>query len=298
MNAALLVFLALARPIEVAEEWEIVSRAPLRELVTARAYYRRDEGPRALLPDAIQGGDAPEAFVPGARGMLHVHRGPEGWQVDLPPGPTDRVRVVARSMRKVEGARRFRVQWPRVPESRTPSRHTAILPRAWLREDPLDWTCPRAADDPLPCVSTARHPPPLVTTLPPAPSTPLQISLASLAAIVALAFAARGGQGVSRGEGLVGAAAGLLVGAAFAFALVGAYVTSWASALALGFALFGSAGALAPRAPRALALGAIALFVVPIFAVLDGRPLRVVPVSVAFALATAALALRAQLREG
>ena len=87
--------LVLAAPTEVFEEWSLTDTAPMAEVVTARALYRRRDGADALLPESVRRGPLPTAYALGRSAPLAVTWGPRGWQCALPPpcSPTRQPRL-------------------------------------------------------------------------------------------------------------------------------------------------------------------------------------------------------------
>ncbi len=67
-----LLALTLAAPVEVFEEWALTDTAPMAEVVTARALYRRRDGDAALLPASVRAGPRPAAFALGRSAPLAV----------------------------------------------------------------------------------------------------------------------------------------------------------------------------------------------------------------------------------
>jgi hypothetical protein len=289
--SALLLTIALAHPLDVLEEWELLPGAPLLESVTARAVYRRDEGPVAQLPDAVQGATAPEVFAVGVRENLVPRRGRAGWEVALPPGERETVRFVARVVRPVRDVRLFRLAWPATGASRVPARRVATLPRAWITHAPREWTCPDDVAEEVICVSSARAPAPLRLRVPAPPASRLAVVLAVIAVLAAGALVALLGPAGSRRERLAGALGGGFVGAALALGLVGAHAMNPALAIALAGSVAVGVGALTPRTPSSERAGGLALVVVPLVVVLDGRLRDVLVASAAMGALTALAAL-------
>ncbi len=269
MFAAAVLALTLARPAEVFEDWSLVETAPLREAVTVRALYLRRDGDAALLPPAVQGGAQPVAYALGQFAPLTVTRGAQGWQVDLPPGDRDRVRVIARTVRPTEAPRLFRLRWPRTTSGGTPTRRVATVPRAWLDGSPRGWTCPDEPEDDLPCVSSVASPSPLTLRASALPSPRGAVPVAW--GLTALALVLSAWRPAGRAERLLAAVGGAAAALSVALAVVGAHWASWGIAGAVLVPAGALAGAVAPGTRAGRLTGSVALLAVPLVAVLDGR---------------------------
>lgn len=274
--------LALAQPMEVLEQWDILATVPLLENVTARAVYFRSAGPWALLPAAVQGRQMPRAFAVGVRRDLLVRRGTLGWEVRLPPGERDSVRVVARVVRPVRSARWFRLSWPVLSAARVPTRRVVTVPRQWMVFVPPEWSCPREPVDGVPCVSTVVRPRPLQLQLPPPPSHRGVVVFAILVVVLVAAFAVSLGPDETRRHRLVGALGGVVVGLAVTLGLVGAWALSIPVALSLATVPAVILGAWAPRNRSSTMAAGLALLIVPLVVVFDGRLGSVIAASVVF----------------
>jgi len=275
--------LVLAAPTEVFEEWSLTDTAPMAEVVTARALYRRRDGAAALLPESVRRGPRPTAYALGRSAALAVTWGPRGWQCALPPGDRDTVRVVARATRSPEAPRLFRLRWPAVTPAGAPTRRIAVVPRAWLDARHEGWTCPDEPAEDVPCVSRDAHPGALVTRVPPARSPPGSAFVACV--LTALTLACVAGRPERRAERVFAALGGVAVALSMCLALVGGRVTSWGAAATLALPLGVLLGAMAPATAVGRAVGAGGLVVVPLAAVL-GAPAAWV---LALALAAAAV---------
>jgi hypothetical protein len=274
---------AIARPTSVFTEWSLVEQSPRAEHVTARADYRRADGPAAALPRVVQRGPRPSARTAGTGILLPVFvRGGE-WCVTLPPGDRAALRVVAEVTRPIARPRAFRTAWPRFAEEGAPSRQLVVVPRALLDDVPAGWTCPQEPAAEVACVTRAARPEALVRRLPALPSPPWSRGLA--AALTALALAAAYARREGRLERFAGAAGGATVGLATALALVGASVLGWGPAVALTVPAMTAAGALAARSGVGRAAGGAALAAVPLMAVAGVAVERVVVVALAGAVA-------------
>jgi len=260
-----LLALTLAAPAEVFEEWALTDTAPLAEVVTARALYRRRDGDAALLPPSVRRGPRPVAYALGRAAPLAVAWGPRGWQCELPPGDRDAVRVVARVTRPVDAPRLFRTRWPAVGASESPARRLAVVPRDWLDARHAGWTCPDEPAVDVPCVSRDPRPGALVTRVTPARSAPGSLPLAGALAALALALAAWPER--RRAERAFAALGGLAVALSVALSLVGARVAPWGSAAALCLPAGALVAAAAPSTAVGRAVGAGALVVIPVAAV-------------------------------
>ncbi len=297
---AAMVFLALAFPLELFDEYSLLPTAPLTERVTARARYRREGDGTALLPRCLQGPQRPSVRVFGSAQALQPRWTRDGWTVLLPSVPSvplvpsDSVRVLGWVERPVDPPRLFRAEWPRVREESIPTRRVAIAPRALLGGVPRAWTCPSEAPDEVPCVTRERAPPPLLHTLSPPPSPRGTVGLAL--ALVSLAFAAVSWSERGRIERSLGAAGGAAIALAVALSMVGACAKSWGPALALTLPWGVLVGAFAVRSSAGRSAGGIGLMVVPLLAV-TGRSVDVV-VGAALVTAMVALGARALTREG
>lgn len=277
-----LLALTLAAPAEVFEEWALTDTAPLAEVITARALYRRRDGDAGLLPPSVRRGPRPSAYAFGATAPLAVTWGARGWQCALPPGDRATVRVVARVTRPVEAPRLFRLRWPAVPGGDGPARRLALVPRDWLDGRHPEWTCP---DEPLgdvPCVSRAARPGAVVTRVTAAPSVPGSLPLAG--GLTALALALVAWPAPRRAERAFAALGGLAVALSVALSLVGARIASWGGAALLCLPLGALVGALAPATATGRACGAAALVALPAAAVV-GAPAAWVAALAALALA-------------
>jgi uncharacterized membrane protein len=273
-----LLALALARPIDVLEEWDLLPGAPLRESVTARVNYRRGDGPAARLPEAVQGQVAPQVFAVGQREELSVQHGPDGWTVDLPPGERDTVRLVARVVRPVSGARLFRLDWPASHPATVPTRRVATVPREWRLYAPAEWTCPEdELEEVSPCVSTAREVEPLRLRVPAPRASAWSTVLALLAVVASGALATLLGAHDTRRPRMAGALGGAFVGLALLLALTGALATSVPIALLVAGIPSVALGALASRTRGSMIVGGGVLMVLPLLVVFDGRLRHVLP---------------------
>lgn len=273
-----LLLLALAQPTEVLEEWTLLDTAPLREALTARAVYRRDEGPEIALPAAFDGdGDAPQAALVGAVAPLPVWRQGGRWHARLPStqGPRS-ARVVIRSVRVLRSARLFQLRWPMARGEA--SRRVAIAPRGWLTAVTEGWTCADDSIATIACVSIDTAPNALALRVPAAAAVGWHRALA-LVALVTLVAASVAGPKNSRWARLVALSGALLLCACVALTWVGARLISWALAMALATFVALGCGWLSMRSERAKAASGVALATITLLAVFDGRP----------ALATAAL---------
>jgi len=261
--------LVLAAPTEVFEEWSLTDTAPMAEVVTARALYRRRDGAFALLPESVRRGPMPAAYALGRSAPLAVTWGSRGWQCALPPGDRDAVRVVARVTRRPEAPRLFRLRWPAVAPAAAPARRIAVVPRAWLDARHEGWTCPDEPAEDVPCVSRDARPGALVTRVPPSPSPPGSAFVACVLTALALAVAA--GRPERRTERVFAALGGVAVALSTCLALVGGRVSSWGVAATLALPLGALVGAAAPATSIGRAAGAAGLVAVPMAAVL-GAP--------------------------
>ncbi|MBI5514867.1 MAG: hypothetical protein HY909_13915 [Deltaproteobacteria bacterium] len=275
---------AFVAALELVEEWSLVPATPLREHVTARAVYPRRPGALALLPRAVQGAARPVVFAFGHRDPLTPVHTPEGWAVALPEGPSPRVRLSAQTDRATALPRLFRARWPALPASALPVRRVALVPRSLLDPSPHGWTCPLEPPEEVPCVSTARHPGPLVTRVP-AQRSGLRAMLLGLVPL-GLTLAVVSLPPRCRAERLLAAVGGAAVALSVALAVVGAHLAPWHRSLAALLPLGALLGALAPSHRLGRVTGAASLVVVPLLAAF-GAP----PALLASALAVGTLAL-------
>ncbi|MBL8602089.1 MAG: hypothetical protein JNK72_09200 [Myxococcales bacterium] len=270
----------LLAPTEVIEVWSLglpAPRAPetvslpLRERVVVRARYDGAPGAWVALPFALSAQRTPSVFLLGRAAPLTLRREGRGWAARLPDALPTVVRVVGVTEGPVPGLRGFRVAWPRVSPSATPTRRVAELPAAWLDAAPTDWSCPDTPAATVQCVSLRRAPAPLITRIAPVPGAPLAWALfAALAACVAAALAAMTRRApIARAT----AAGGATVGAALALSWVGAGLCTWPVALAFTLLPGALVGASLPRHPltRLGATGLLALW--PLAAVSGVAPL-------------------------
>lgn len=265
--------LVLSTPTEVFEEWSLSPSAPLVEVVTVRALYRRREGSTALLPESLRGAPRPEVHAFGSTAALAVTWGPRGWQCALPAGGRETVRLVARVSRAPTQPRLFRARWPEIQANSAPTRRVAIVPREWIEGSAEGWTCPEEPDADVPCVSHERAPRPIAlrTSSPPSPggSWALAMTLTS-AALAAVAWAPS-----RRAERSVAALGGVAIAVSVCLSLVGAHASSWGAAAACLAPLGALVGARAPKTRAGRALGAASLVFIPMLSVL-GAPATVV----------------------
>ncbi len=290
----LLLLLAIARPMETIEEWTLLDSAPLEEALTARAVYRRDDGPELELPAVFDAIDAaapqPSVELVGTIAPLSVYRINGRWRARLPPEPGPRnARVVVRSIRPVSSLKMFRAQWPITRGDA--SRRVAIVPRGWMEGVSAGWTCADDSVSTVACVTIDTAPNPLHVRVPAAPMHRANRALSALLAVIALAFVVGSRDATvadrrARGAALAAAA---VPGAGLGLTLVGARLISWAFALNVACALAMVGAALALRSKRALTAASGALAVLPLVAVFDGRPRTSVVLSFV-ALAVIALA--------
>lgn len=266
--------LALARPMEVIEEWTMLDTAPLTEALTARVVYRRDDGPELELPLVFDDDDAPPTVeLVGTIAPLAVHRVAGRWRARMPsePGPRN-ARVVVRSIRTVRSLRLFQAQWP-TPRGEA-SRRVAISPRGWMQGVSGGWTCADDSVATVACVSIDTAPSPLHFRVPP-PTTTLghRVALA-ICALVAVAYAvgARSSTADDRRGRAVALVAALIPAVGLALTMVGARLISWPQGLAVACVLASIGAALSLRSKRGTTVASAALVALPLLSVFDGRP--------------------------
>ncbi len=279
----------MSYPVDILEERALQLTTPPREAVTVRGVYRRADGEVAVLAAIVQPSrTAPEVFAVGVTRDLSAHRGAHGWEAMLPAGDHDTVRVVARTTLPVTGARLFTARWPIVSaqtgSASAPVRRVCLVPRSALSRVPADWTCEDDGTSEIPCVSTVRNPEPLTLTFRGATSPRGALPAVLAGCVLVVAALVRFGPVARRFERAVGAVAGSVTGAAIALAMVGALWTHWALALAMCIPPLATLGAFATRTRVSTAIAGLALFALPLIAILDGRPWRALSAAAAFAL--------------
>lgn len=285
--------LALARPMEAIEEWTLLDTAPLTEALTARVVYRRDDGPELELPVVFDEQNSPPTVeLVGTITPLPVYRSAGRWRARMPsePGPRS-ARVVVRSIRAVRSLRLFQAQWPVVRGDA--SRRVAISPRGWMQGVSGGWTCADDSVATVACVSIDTAPGPLHFRVPAArTSTAERVALAFAAVLAALfTVGTRRTTANDRRSRAVALVAALVPSVGLALTMVGARLISWPLGFALACVLSALGAWASLRSKRATTASSIALGVLPLVAVFDGRPI-VTGVAVAVALGVIAIAGR------
>jgi hypothetical protein len=282
VNPALLL-LALARPMDVIEEWTLLDTTPVRHAVVARAVYPSGGDGEIEVPSVFSQGMAPEVSLVGAIAPCPVWRVGDRWHARIPAtGSARPVRVIARRVDATPGARLFRLPWPlAVGEA---SRRVALIPRGWLAGPSEGWSCADDEVSTLACVSIDTRPNPLAVRVAPARSTRLEAALAALAAPIALAAAWLGDR-ENRPARIASLGGALLAGGAIALALVGAHWISWAAGLLVALAFSTLATRVAVRDERARQISALGLLLTTLLATLEGHVVRVLCAAVVTLLA-------------
>ncbi|MEI8256279.1 MAG: hypothetical protein WCJ30_11465, partial [Deltaproteobacteria bacterium] len=224
-------------------------------------------------------------------------RGAHGWEATLPAGDRDTVRLVARATLPVTGARLFTARWPIIPAHTAGDpasiRRVCLVPRHALARAPADWTCEDDGTSEIPCVSTVSNPEPLTLSFRGAPSPRGALPVVLAGVVLVVAALARFGPAARRFDRAVGAVAGTVAGAAIALAMVGALWTHWALALGACIPPLAALGAFATRTRRATSIAGLALLVLPLVSVIDGRPWRALGAAAVFAVGVVLTAWRA-----
>lgn len=264
--------LALARPMEVLEEWTLLDTAPVRELVTARAVYERDRGPEIALPAVFDAeATAPTVELVGHLRPLEVTRVGASWHAALPPNvSTARPRVVVRSVQSARDVRLFQLGWP--VTNGEAIRRVAIVPRGWMQVMSEGWTCADDSISSIACVSIDTRPNPLRVRVPAAPSSRgawIAAALFSLAICSLFALSAPKSERVARAATWLGA---WLASASVALAVVGARWWPWPATLALAAVCATLLSALVANDDNSRRVGAMSALAVALVSVFDGRP--------------------------
>lgn len=274
---SLLLLLALARPVEVLEEWTLLDTAPLREVLTARVVYARAQGSEIAIPSVFSDeSQPPHVELIGHLAPLAVRREGGEWRATLPESTTilstPRPRVIVRAVRELRGAQLFHGSWPMARGEA--SRRVAIAPRQWMVSVSEGWTCADDSVESVACVSIDTAPRPMIVRVPARPTSRAGwvAAIAFVLAMFGLSLSLAPARArLSRGATF---AAALLACTSVALTLVGAHLLPWGAALAGAAGVAAILAAVIGEHTRARQWAALALVAVPLLAVFDGSPSR------------------------